>query len=82
MLLRLYRLRRVPLTTRSGRGSEALRLVSALLQPVLPERMEELWHRLGWMPPARLGDALEWAGLRSGASVIVGAPLFPREVAS
>ncbi len=61
-------------------ASEALRLVSVLLQPVLPERMGELWRRLGWQPPAYLGDALSWGELRSGASVVPGPPLFPREV--
>jgi methionyl-tRNA synthetase len=30
---------------------EALRLISVLLYPVLPERMAELWQRLGWQPP-------------------------------
>ena len=59
---------------------EALRLVSVLLQPVLPERMGELWRRLGWQPSAHLGDALSWGGLRPGASVVLEPPLFPRDV--
>jgi methionyl-tRNA synthetase len=59
---------------------EALRLVSVLLQPVLPERMGELWRRLGWQPPARLGDVLSWGGLQPGAAAVLGPPLFPREV--
>ena len=64
---------------------EALRLVSVLLQPVLPPsasdgRMEELWRRLGWTPPTHLGDALPWGGLRAGAEVAKGPPLFPRDV--
>ena len=66
-------------------AAEALRIVSVLLQPVLPPsvsdgRMGELWRRLGWQPPARLGDALSWGGLQPGASVVSGPPLFPREV--
>ena len=59
---------------------EALRLVSVLLQPVLPERTEELWRRLGWQPPAHLEDALSWGGLQPGTGVVLGPPLFPREV--
>jgi methionyl-tRNA synthetase len=66
-------------------AAEALRLVSVLLQPVLPPsasdgRMGELWRRLGWQPPAHLGDALSWGGLRLGKTVVLGPPLFPREV--
>jgi methionyl-tRNA synthetase len=61
---------------------EALRLVSVLLQPVLPEQMKELWRCLGWQPPAHLGDALCWGGLRPGTDVILGLPLFPREVSA
>jgi methionyl-tRNA synthetase len=59
---------------------EALRLVSVLLQPVLPERMGELWRCLGWQPPERLGEGLEWGLLRPGTSMVLGPPLFPREV--
>ena len=61
-------------------ASEALRLVSVLLQPVLPERTAELWRRLGWQPPARLGDALSWGGLQPRTSMVLGPPLFPRDV--
>lgn len=61
---------------------EALRIVSVLLQPVLPERMGELWSRLGWQPPVQLKDALFWGALQPGLSVVVGPPLFPREVSA
>jgi methionyl-tRNA synthetase len=63
-------------------AAEALRLLSVLLHPVLPERMDELWRRLGWAPPERLGDALAWGGLQPGTDVVLGLPLFPREVSS
>lgn len=60
---------------------EALRLISILLQPVMPERMTELWHRLGWQPPEKLHQALTWGQLRPGSPVVAGEPLFPRDVA-
>jgi methionyl-tRNA synthetase len=41
-------------------AAEALRLCALLLWPVMPERMAELWRRLGWTPPAGTG----WAGTR------------------
>jgi methionyl-tRNA synthetase len=62
-------------------AAEALRLVSILLQPVLPERMAELWRRLGWQPPAALREGLSWGQLRPGTPVVAGEPLFPRDVA-
>jgi methionyl-tRNA synthetase len=61
-------------------AAEALRLVAALLWPVMPERMEELWQRLGWSPPPRLADGLAWGRLTPGVRIVPGAPLFPREV--
>ena len=61
-------------------AAEALRLMSVLLQPVMPERVAELWRRLGWRPPEPLSNGLEWGGLHPGAAVQAGPPLFPREV--
>jgi methionyl-tRNA synthetase len=61
-------------------AAEALRLMSILLWPVLPERMETLWQRLGWNPPQELRDALVWGGLQPGAAVVGGPPLFPKDV--
>jgi len=61
-------------------AAEALRLVSILLWPVMPERIAELWRRLGWQPPETLRDGLQWGGLQPGAKVIPGAPLFPKDV--
>jgi methionyl-tRNA synthetase len=61
-------------------AAEALRLVSILLWPVLPERMAELWRRLGWScAPASLRSALQWGGLQPGTRVVAGPPLFPRQ---
>jgi methionyl-tRNA synthetase len=61
-------------------ATEALRLVSVLLQPVMPERMAELWHRLGWQPPTPQKTGLILGQLKPGTSVIAGPPLFPRDL--
>jgi methionyl-tRNA synthetase len=59
-------------------AAEALRLLSLLLQPVLPERMGTLWQQLGWQPPEKLADGLQWGLLRSNTAARPAAPLFPR----
>lgn len=59
-------------------AAEALRLTAVLLQPVLPERMAELWHRLGWQSPASPRGGLGWGGLQAGTHVVAGPPLFPK----
>jgi methionyl-tRNA synthetase len=66
--------------------AEALRIASLCLWPFLPERMEELWRRLGcsrYAEALAAGDArLEawcaWGGLAAGTPVEKGTPLFPR----
>jgi methionyl-tRNA synthetase len=60
-------------------ASEALRLISVLLNPLLPERTAVLWQRLGWQAPENLGEGLSWGLLVPGTSVVLGEPLFPRE---
>ena len=59
-------------------ASEALRLVSLLLHPVMPSKTGELWHSLGWSPGGDLSEGLEWGGLIPGSAVTLGRPLFPR----
>jgi methionyl-tRNA synthetase len=59
-------------------AGEALRLVSVLLSPVLPESTVELWRRLGWQPPVNLSEGLQWGGWQPGSLVSQGEPLFPR----
>jgi methionyl-tRNA synthetase len=59
-------------------AAEALRLVSVLLSPILPEKSAEIWRRLGWTPLPDLADGLRWGCLKPGIPVTVGAPLFPR----
>ena len=60
-------------------AGEALRLAAVLLAPVLPERTEELWRRLGWQPPLDLREGLTWGGWQPGSPVVPGDPLFPRK---
>jgi methionyl-tRNA synthetase len=59
-------------------AGEALRLVSVLLWPVMPEKTAEVWRRLGWQPGESLADGLAWGGLQPGSPVVQGGPLFPR----
>ncbi|MBN1178798.1 MAG: methionine--tRNA ligase [Anaerolineae bacterium] len=59
---------------------EALRLTSVLLHPVLPERMAELWQRLGWRAPDPLRDGLAWGVIEPGTAVLSGPPLFPKDM--
>lgn len=59
-------------------ASEALRLCSVLLWPVLPERTCELWRRLGWQTAQPSLNSLRWSQLQPGTRVQKGEPLFPR----
>lgn len=61
-------------------AAEALRLASLLLQPVLPERMVEVWRRLGWQPQRPSLAGLSWGLLQPGSTVAAGPPLFPRDI--
>ncbi len=59
-------------------AAEALRLVTLLLQPVMPGKAAELWRRLGWQPTQPLHQGLAWGLLEVGTAVVSEAPLFPR----
>ncbi len=59
-------------------ATEALRIASILLHPVMPGRTATLWHQIGWEPPKILGNALQWGELVQGSEVQAGEPLFPR----
>jgi methionyl-tRNA synthetase len=59
--------------------AEGLRVLAMLLHPFMPERMEEMWNRLG------AGGAVDahwsqtaWGGLKAGTQTHSGDPLFPR----
>ena len=60
-------------------ASEALRLVSVLIHPVMPQKTQELWQCLGWMPDGDLSEGLKWGSLRPGSVMTPGPPLFPRQ---
>ncbi len=71
--------------------AEALRIASLLLWPVMPERMEELWRRLGCGRYAEavankgrgeLAAWVKWGGLEPGTAIEKGAALFPRHEAA
>src|SRR5262249_2002766 len=59
---------------------EALRLITALLSPVLPVSMANIWNQLG-MPGStddlRI-DSLAWGQLAAGQKIGAIAPVFPR----
>ena len=59
-------------------ASEALRLVSVVTHPVMPQKTQQLWQSLGWVPDDEPADGLKWGGLRPGAVVTPGPTLFPR----
>ena len=60
-------------------AAEAIRIITALVYPVIPDAAAKVWAQLG------LGDIekadlrnLEWGGLKPGAKLGPAAPLFPR----
>ena len=56
-----------------------LRVVSALLWPFMPAKMEDLRSQLGLRPtPEALAVETDWAGLEPGSTVAKGDPLFPK----
>ena len=60
-------------------ASEALRLVSVVIHPVMPQKTQQLWQSFGWVPDEDLADGLKWGGLRPGSKVAPGPALFPRK---
>jgi methionyl-tRNA synthetase len=61
-------------------SAEALRAISILAHPILPNATQTLWENLGM--PGDVGtqriDELAWGGLRGGEHVKPATPLFPR----
>jgi methionyl-tRNA synthetase len=61
-------------------AAEALRIVTALLYPVMPELTPKIWKQLGMSGPldaVRL-DSLQWGGLPTGQPIGEIAAVFPR----
>jgi methionyl-tRNA synthetase len=61
-------------------AAEAVRIVTALLAPVLPQSCEKIWSQLGMKTPlgsVRL-DSLRWGGLEPGQRIGEIAAVFPR----
>ena len=61
-------------------AAEALRIVTALLYPVLPESTRKIWSQLGM--PGAIEDvrftSLDWGGLPAGQKIGAIAGVFPR----
>lgn len=56
---------------------EILRISSALLSPIMPEKMEQIKIRLG-SPPMEWNDLNQWGLLKPGTKIVKGDSLFPR----
>jgi methionyl-tRNA synthetase len=61
-------------------AAEALRIVTALVSPVLPQSAPKIWAQLGMMEPigsVRFDD-FEWGGLKPGQKIGEVSAVFPR----
>ncbi len=64
-------------------AAEAIRVITALVYPILPESAAKVWRQLGL---GEIADAaqqafltnLAWGGLKAGTQFLEPAPLFPR----
>ncbi len=64
-------------------AAEAIRIITALVYPILPESAAKVWRQLG---QGEIADAakqafltnLAWGGLKAGTKFGEPAPLFPR----
>jgi len=64
-----------------GSALEALRIVTLLVSPAMPETAREIWGRgglAGSPDECRLPGDAAWGGYPGGLSVTRGAPMFPR----
>ncbi len=64
-----------------GNALEALRIVTILAYPTVPDTAQAIWERLGLdgrVSDQRLPDAVAWGGYPGGLPVTKGDPLFPR----
>ena len=64
-----------------GDALEALRIVSILSFPAIPNTAQRVWERIGFtsdIADQRLPGAVGWGGYPGGLTVTKGDPLFPR----
>ncbi|MCU1294239.1 MAG: methionyl-tRNA synthetase, partial [Bryobacterales bacterium] len=61
-------------------AAEALRLVCALVSPVLPHSAQAIWQQLGFTEPVSKAsvEELAWGRLKPGQKIGAIAPVFPR----
>jgi methionyl-tRNA synthetase len=64
-------------------AAEAIRVITALVYPILPASAEKVWRQLGQGEIADASEAgflknLAWGGLKPGTQFAEPAPLFPR----
>jgi methionyl-tRNA synthetase len=61
-------------------AAEGLRIVTALLYPVMPEAAEKIWRQLGFLTPIALVrlPELHWGKLAPGQAIGEPTPVFPR----
>lgn len=65
-----------------GDALEALRIVTVLASPAIPDSCQHVWQRIGLpglVTDQRLPAAAAWGGYPGGLAVEKGAPLFPRK---
>ena len=65
-----------------GDALEALRVVSVLASPAMPDICQHVWERIGLsgqVSDQRLPEAALWGGYPGGLTVEKGTPLFPRK---
>ncbi|MFM8835340.1 MAG: methionine--tRNA ligase, partial [Actinomycetota bacterium] len=70
------------LDTVMGDALEALRIVTILASPAMPETCQEVWRRLGLsgvVADQRLGTDTQWGRYPGSTKVQKGEPLFPRK---
>jgi methionyl-tRNA synthetase len=68
-----------------GDALEALRIVTILAFPAMPDTTREIWRRIGMttdIENCRIATDTQWGLYPAGAPVIKGDPLFPRRTIS
>jgi methionyl-tRNA synthetase len=68
-----------------GDALEALRIVTLLAYPAMPDTAREIWRRIGMtssIENQRIPRDVEWGQYLPGSPVEKGDPLFPRRSAT